>query len=488
MVKLVYNDINDALLKAASGQLSFLFETMRDIRKSASSSAFSAKLINDNLPDQDHFGVHLIAMGAGEWWDKNRNGDWFPEEMLKRSHHTFVTNGHFFREHNNRDPKKAIGIVKASAYNDDMHRVELIIHGDKRKAEPEYERAKAGKVSAYSMSVSVPYDVCSCCGKKSAKTIYYCGHLRDHMNEYLPKFKKFAYAENPKGTFFDISDVANNADRTAFYLQYKFHPDDEAMAKAASVHGFQFSEHLATAAGVCIPDSYPLSFQNPEHAEMLTKLASLEAHIENLLRSSETSPEILFVKSAAKLSFHPESLAEADLEQLKALPPELVFVQLAKRASILPFIAFCAYTGQQTLEEASISPVIQKAATLLPTMFREHLPKSIDIDMESLFTPDMEKAGCFVDRASGEFLDKLARNALSADHELLARRILLNSMRAEAEAAKCASVLTPEEEGNAIKLASIYGTYKVAAISAISEFHKLPVDDPTLLALTLVTI
>ena len=100
-------------------------------------------------------------MGDGETYGQNRNGDYWPKEANSKYHDTFVKKGHFFREHNNRDPKEAIGIVKASAHNSDMSRIELVIHGDKKKAEEEYELAKEGKALSFSMSARVPYDICN---------------------------------------------------------------------------------------------------------------------------------------------------------------------------------------------------------------------------------------------------------------------------------------------------------------------------------------
>jgi len=148
--KLIYNTDNAELLKAA-GNLASLVDTRSQI-KEASSSAISKELIEQNKPDDDHFAIHYIALGDYERFSHNRNGDAFTKEACKNYHDTFLTHAHYFREHNNRDPKNSIGVIKAAAYNEPMGRVELIVHGDKRKAEDVYENIKQGKDLGCSMA------------------------------------------------------------------------------------------------------------------------------------------------------------------------------------------------------------------------------------------------------------------------------------------------------------------------------------------------
>lgn len=151
MDKVIFSHDNDAVLQKAGGHLAFLFENTRHI-KAAASSAFSDKLLRQHLPDDNHFGVHLIAMGASDNYGFNKNGDHWARHDLKARHDTFVKCGHFFVEHRNRDPKLAIGKVAASGYNEEMDRVELVVHGCKKKASEQHERAKRGEALAFSMS------------------------------------------------------------------------------------------------------------------------------------------------------------------------------------------------------------------------------------------------------------------------------------------------------------------------------------------------
>lgn len=107
---------------------------------------------SDMKPDDRHVGIHVVALGDAEHYQFNRNGDGFPKEACVKYHDTFVKNGHVFRHHVNKDPEKSIGIVKASAYNEPMGRIELFIHADKDKAAPELERLEKEGEIPFSMA------------------------------------------------------------------------------------------------------------------------------------------------------------------------------------------------------------------------------------------------------------------------------------------------------------------------------------------------
>jgi hypothetical protein len=106
----------------------------RDFLKTASESFLpyidNYKFASDEMP------VHLIALGASEAYGPNRNGDGFKEATCRKYHDTFVKFAKFFRNHKNK-PEKGdpfYGYVKASAYNEDMRRVELLCALNMNKA------------------------------------------------------------------------------------------------------------------------------------------------------------------------------------------------------------------------------------------------------------------------------------------------------------------------------------------------------------------
>lgn len=179
--------------------------------------------------------VLVNALGAGEWYGSNINGDYFEERELNTPQgseygfRTFLASG-VYRHHVNKDIQKSFGKVMVAVYNPVMHRVELIIEIDRAKAAEEghqdlVDQLDAGKNPAVSMGCRVAFDVCSICGNKSKTRSDYCLHAKTMMNQVLPDGRKvFVFNPNPK--FFDISFVLVGADRTSY-----------AMAKVASVLG-----------------------------------------------------------------------------------------------------------------------------------------------------------------------------------------------------------------------------------------------------------
>lgn len=111
-------------------------------------------------PPKGMTGIHLVALGDAEAYPMNRNGDLFPKEACEKYVDTFVKHGHVYEHHRNKDPRKALGQIKAAAYNPDMHRIELYIWADNEKSRDHLERLeKTGEVS-FSMAAHVPNDRC----------------------------------------------------------------------------------------------------------------------------------------------------------------------------------------------------------------------------------------------------------------------------------------------------------------------------------------
>ena len=163
--------------------------------------------------------LHINAMGAGEYYGANRNGDYFPEAQLIEYHKTFETSpAHFFRHHINKDPAKANGVVIFSVYNERMHRVELIVEVDLALAQDIENRILAGDFPSTSMACKTPYDVCSICGNKAASTAAYCTHLKNELGRMYPDGRKVMALNLGPLRFFDISYVIRPADVTSSVL------------------------------------------------------------------------------------------------------------------------------------------------------------------------------------------------------------------------------------------------------------------------------
>ena len=121
-------------------------------------------------PVPGHSIVYVLALGAWETYGENRNGDGFPEFAYKDpaitekdslvQHYKTFEQGHNFRHHMNRSPKKAVGKVLKAFWNPSMHRVELLVDLEDAKAPDLAERIAAGEFPPVSMGTRVKYDVC----------------------------------------------------------------------------------------------------------------------------------------------------------------------------------------------------------------------------------------------------------------------------------------------------------------------------------------
>ncbi len=360
MEKIHYQDDHAAVIKSAGYRFQF-FDGNDRMTKSAS-EAISRDVLQQWKPDSRHFGMHVIAMGSEESVGPNRNGDGWPAAALERDHGTFTKFGCFFREHLNRCQKtQGIGQIKHAAYNKPMSRVELILWGDKEKAEEEYEMAKAGKELSFSMSARMPYDRCSICDKKSRKQADYCTHLKRHMLQYIPELKKYAFARNMDDLkFFDISKVANRADRVATYLRYQFGDD---MAKAAA-----FGERVITGAdwanmeyqGGLGLDLGSLCLFTPWEDATLAKLAAAE----DQLRAADPATTVA-IRAAG-----PSGIPQSAILAFSRVDLPAVGGELAKRAMILDFRSFAALVSGLDVDALNNDASFHKAAAAgLPTLF-----------------------------------------------------------------------------------------------------------------------
>lgn len=187
------------------------------------------------------FYLLINAMGAGEYYGSNRNGDYFPEDNLIQWHKTFETSpAHVFRHHVNKDPSIAIGKVIYSYYNPRMHRVELIAELDNEKAAPEKAALERGEFPMTSMACNTPYDVCSICNNRAHSRAEYCSHLATQLNKTMPDGRRVMSLNVGPLKFFDISIVIRPADITSSVLQKVASNHDDTIigsAEAADIEG-----------------------------------------------------------------------------------------------------------------------------------------------------------------------------------------------------------------------------------------------------------
>ena len=259
-----------------------------------------AAVLTDELksvrPEKGHSFIHLITMGAQEYYGANRNGDGFNEKSAKwelpepkkgtqkiitldgglmQGHRTFTKYAHVYKDHVNKDPDLSSGSIHAEAYNPEMHRGELIIKVSNEKFGPELEKLASGDDIAFSMSCKVPYDICSICGNRAPSRKEYCDHLKNEMGR-VKEAGHQVFAINDRPLFFDISSVFRPADRIAYGLR-------KVASAAGTVEEFIPSAQLAELLNISAPRSV-LMDTSPRHVQeklaAMERMAAMEKQIE----------------------------------------------------------------------------------------------------------------------------------------------------------------------------------------------------------------
>lgn len=195
------------------------------VKKAAHSEVES--FVSQLKPEDGKAYLHINAMGAGEYYGPNKNGDYFPEAQLIKYFKTFEDTGYVYRHHINKDPAKSMGRVIFAIYNYDMHRVELVVAVDKVKARDILERIEMGDFPMTSMACKTPFDVCSICSNKASTRAQYCTHLKNELLQIQPDGKQVMSMNVGPLRFFDISIVIRPADVTSSVLSKVASADGE---------------------------------------------------------------------------------------------------------------------------------------------------------------------------------------------------------------------------------------------------------------------
>lgn len=219
--------------KTEKGIFTHLIEHERSyLTKTASQGQFHptiANYINEAKPIPGKSQILLTALGSGEYWGDNANGDYFPESELDYEgtedygYRTFMRYAKIYKHHVNKNPHAAFGDVPLAVFNKQFHRVELIVHLDTAKAPDIAEQIEHGHYPDWSMGTRIPYDVCSICGNRAPNMKHYCHHAKYLMGKIDPETGRKVFVRNYKPKFFDISYVLIGADRIAKTLKKVAH-------------------------------------------------------------------------------------------------------------------------------------------------------------------------------------------------------------------------------------------------------------------------
>ena len=414
---------------------------------------------SDMKPDKDHVGIHVVALGDGDHYPANRNGDIFSKEACVKYHDTFVKYGHVYRHHRNKDPKKSIGIIKASAYNDKMGRIELFIHADKEKAAPELERLEKEGEVPFSMACRVQFDRCSVCNnlRKQAGDETECEHVRNHLGELREDGVKVAtYNDEPQ--FFDISFVGRPADRIAWNLKVASGLPVDSV-KAAEMEGVTAPDILAITDAKALRKlgyAKQLSDMHKSYRGWVSKTAAVLTVRDKYLYS-------LRKIASSKLS-------DEILEKLRELPPKMAFSVLGNAGVVMDVPTFFKYAmGPEYKQvEEYITGVMAKVASVIDDLVASE--NCQDICNDTTFDANSYRDA------------KLEAKIASEGIGNLEDRIILASV----DDGPKFSVDTVEQNcsnGIISKLAQKYAAYELSAIDAVLNSRN-DIDKDTMLALS----
>jgi hypothetical protein len=443
----------------------------------------SRGLVGQDRRDQlksakDEVPVHNIALGATEAYGSNRNGDGFRAETCRNCHDTFVKYARWYRNHANKDKAKSYGYIKASCYNEDMRRVELLcmLNASKEAAErngglvadQELEKLAKHEDLATSMACRVDHDECSNCHNHAKTREEYCtesscvgehGEKRGGCRNNLTKVGEdghVLHVDNPNPHFFDNSTVWRPADRIAYGTRADY------LQKAAS-HQFTPGALLAEQLGVTAPFSVCLAAAVPEGAE---PQVAQQIKLACALALAEQTGGL---SAATYRSFEPAvcpPLSQDQFAVLGALGTEkaaAALTALADQKIILPLRDFATWLHKEA--------AVVGAAACLPGIYsllveRGNLDELI---VRNPFT-------CTGKQASAA--QRVLANQLVPTHALVSGLVCERAMRACLKSASApavrtyAAVKTAGDNLAATQLAGAYALYQLAALQRITTFDR----------------
>lgn len=434
------------------------------------SHAFLPQLDNSKFA-KDEIPVHLIALGSSEAYGPNRNGDGFKEATCRQFHDTFVKFAKFFRNHKNKaergDP--FYGIVKASAYNEDMRRVELLCALNAEKsaadrnggfvADAEIEKLARGEDIPVSMACRVPNDICSFCKHAARTRDEYCtsekcaaGGCRNNLTRLVKVGNDLhhLHVDNPNPTWFDISRVFRPADRIAYGAKADY------LTKAASdADLFDLQEYIKAAESASAPIDVIL-YQTGHHGLWSEKYAS-QVKLGYGLASIEKQ---IKEEGYDRNSFR-GVVTKFPVEKLASYGSNECNMQLAALADRLIILNMSDYARLRGSEDH-----VKSASALLPSIYTR-------MTNDETLPLRVEAGGCsFLDNTTNESSRMLAA-ANYAENSLhkaaMEDRSFLSCIRGQRAPELLSFDKLASVSDEAEKLVKDYAMYKLAALWRIAS-------------------
>ena len=389
--------------------------------------------------------LHIIAVGAYEGTGFNRNGDMFKEAECRKNHHFFKqADRAIHRHHKNKPEDPKYGNIKASAYNEPMRRIELIIGLDNDKCADILDEQERTGSTNWSMASKQAYDVCTWCKHKAATDDDRCEHIPGSLGE-INKQGEMCGMENPNPHWFEQSYVRRPADRIGMSLQ-----------KAASHSAIQpmlTRDYLNIYTGFTPPaDDFFISKLAADKRILVRKAAAIEKHLDAV--SSDK-------KINGALKMQTEKIAAELMDELRKLQPGRFFKLAADKNIILSPENFAGYVFGGRIKEAAV----QGMKAHLKDIFQQLEKEGGDVINNEKYEPNRVLLG---NQETNRLFSKLA-----AEHSLHPAFV---TNRLVVKQAEMVVDINSSDEPTNIELAKQYAAYKLAALNYMAETNRLTDD------------
>lgn len=417
-------------------------------------------------PPKGMTGIHLVALGDSEAYPMNRNGDLFPKEACEKYYDTFVKHGHVFEHHRNKDPKKAIGQIKAAAYNPEMHRIELYIWADNKKAHDHLERLeKTGEVP-FSMAAKVPNDRCSVCQaiRERPGDPNECDHIKYSLGKIAEDGTQIG-TYNDQPTWFDISFVGRPADRIAWNLKVA-----SAMPEDLTINS---SVKQAEVEGYVLPDDLAIESDSAKHKlAIMRKLATSYDDLEKWLFGG-AKPEGKDICTFELRKLAGARLIDSSISMLREMDPADAFAALGDAGVVMDADSFFKYAFGPDYNKVEKYVAYVRKST--PSVIKEAVDNSSCAEFCNYSKYDARPHGSLLSIRTRDIVNELMKSAASrgfgtddaVSNILMA--IATDSVPNFANPLEKIAGASDIDISVARKLAKKYAMYKIAAICAVLD-------------------
>jgi hypothetical protein len=388
--------------------------------------------------------------------NSNRNGDCFLEKDCIKNHHYFSDSKRaVHRHHQNKPNDPKYGTIKASAYNDKMRRIELVVGLDRDKcADILDEQERTGNTN-WSMAAKMASDLCSWCGHRAKTENDRCDCVKNHLGEINKEGEMCRMINTPDPRWFEISYVRRPADRIGMSLS--------KLASDLTYKPLPPSHFLNLYSDIYIPDELMISKKASDKRELLTKLAELEKYVDAVTKGNPVTSKDKFIKEHGHKLKHTPNIDSNSIDSLRKLDPGTVLKTLADHGIVLKPEDFSRYVFDDKVKPERVEGM----KTHLPHIYNK-LDNDKAVNSET-FDPSLHTH-------TPHDLDKTVKG-LEEGHSLkegpVVRRLMIvicgsgNIKREEQE---------PTKEACDLEFAKKYAEYQLASLNYINEQGKLTDD------------